>query len=111
MGEITIDTAVLLSICALICAIGGAVVWIKRALSPILRPMKDLQAEVKDLKDKSLKDYERLNEHEKLLRRIEEDNKELLKSVRLLLRHFESGNSLEEIRGVRKELDEYIINR
>lgn len=109
--ELTINITLLISICTLIVGLGGAVTWLKKLLNPIMKPMKELQDDVEELKTKTNNDFNRLNEHEEILHRIEKDNKELLKAVRLLLRHFESGNAKEEIVETRKEIDNYIINR
>lgn len=111
MPVINIDTAVIVSICTFIAAIGGAFVWIRKAMDPVLRPMREMQAELDEIRRRTVRDYERLNEHDLLLKEQKEDSRAVLKAVLLVLNHIETGNNTGEIAAGRKELEHYILNR
>ena len=111
MPVITIDTAVIVTICTFIAAIGGAFVWIRKAMMPVIQPVKDMRDEIDDLRVKTVRDYERLNEHEKLLKELRNDNREMLKAVLLVLNHIETGNNTGEVAQGRKDLEHYLLTR
>lgn len=111
MDTITINVALLISVCGLIAAVGVAVTWIKKALSPVLKPLKEMQTSIEEVEKRTINDFNRLNEHEQILKEIQADNKEILKSVLLLLDHAETGNNTGEVAKGRKELEQYLVNR
>ena len=111
MPTFTIDMAVIVSVCTVIAAVGGAFVWVKKAMDSLLRPVKTMQVEIDSLREKTDHNYERLNEHERVLEEVRTDNREMLKAVLLLLSHIETGNNTGEVAKGRKDLEHYLLER
>jgi hypothetical protein len=113
-----ITTDAIMAICGLIIAIGGAGVYVKKVADAIRRPLDEVRADIKDMKkdritnEKYFKnDAARLDEHDKILRELQQDNKMMLRSVMLLLSHAETGNNTGEVGKGRKELEDYLIKK
>ena len=53
----------------------------------------------------------RLNSHEEMLKELKADNKIIMESLALLMRHAETGNCTGEVAHGRQELEKYLINR
>lgn len=116
--QITIDTNAILAWCGLIAAIGIAIGWLAKAAKPLLKPFQNVQNELDDIEQRSItcakkfaNDDERLNEHEKMLTEAKEDNKIIMESIVLLMRHAETGNCTGEVAQGRQALERYLINR
>lgn len=107
-----------LAVCGLIIAVGGAAVYIKKAISRLLQPLTKLEKELEDIReqDKTNKEYfandmERLDSHDEILKETKADNRIMMESIALLLSHAETGNNTGEVGEGRKRLEKYLINR
>lgn len=100
MEEVSISLDVLLKLLAFIITLGGAITVLTRWFAPY-----------KTLKEKVNKHEELLDNDNKRLQEIEEDNKMLCKCMLALLDHEITGNSTEKLKKTRKEVEEYLINK
>ena len=100
----TLNLEFILGICAVIVAIGGAVTYVKKAITVALTPHKDV-------KERLDRDYRRLNQHDKQLEELQKDMKQSLLSTSVMLGHMESGNNTGEIAERHRELEKYLINK
>lgn len=111
-------TETIIAVCGLIAAIGGAGVYIKKAADALRRPLDEVRDDIKDMKTDQMtneryfkNDADRLDEHDRILREIQEDQKRTMRAVVLLLSHAETGNNTGEIKKGRAELEDYLINK
>ena len=111
-------TDLILAACGLIIAVGGAGMYIKKVVDALRRPLDEVRNDIKDMKKDQTtneryfkNDADRLNEHDKILREIQEDQKRTMRAVVLLLCHAETGNNTGEIKKGRAELEDYLINK
>ena len=74
-------------------------------------PLTKLQDDVSKINDKLEKDKSRLDEHEKQLMSMGQENKIMLRGVRALLSHEINGNSDDKLRASLSEIDDYLIAR
>lgn len=108
----------ILAACGLIIAVGGAGMYIKKGVDALRRPLDEVRNDIKAMKKDQTtneryfkNDADRLNEHDKILREIQEDQKRTMRAVVLLLSHAETGNNTGEIKKGRAELEDYLINK
>lgn len=118
MHTVTLNIDSILWFCTALAAVGGAIAWILKGAKPVFRPFKKIKSDVVDLKNRKnacdLKfenDNRRLNEHKEILNELRNDNKEMLKSLMLLMKHAETGNCTGEVASGRKELEDYLIEK
>ena len=111
-------TEIVLAACGLIIAVGGAGMYIKKVVDALRRPLDEVRNDIKDMKKDQTtneryfkNDADRLDEHDRILREIQEDQKRMMRAVVLLLSHAETGNNTGEIKKGRTELEEYLIER
>lgn len=111
-------TETVLAACGLIIAVGGAGMYIKKVVDALRRPLDEVRNDIKDMKKDQTtneryfkNDADRLDEHDRILREIQEDQKRMMRAVVLLLSHAETGNNTGEIKKGRTELEEYLIER
>lgn len=111
-------TEIILAACGLIIAVGGAGMYIKKVVDALRRPLDEVRNDIKDMKKDQTtneryfkNDADRLDEHDRILREIQEDQKRMMRAVVLLLSHAETGNNTGEIKKGRTELEEYLIER
>jgi len=116
--QITIDTSTILAWCGFIAAVGVAIGWIAKAAKPMLKPFRDMKGELNDIKQRSIScakkfanDDLRIKEHNEVLEQIQNDNKIIMESLVLLMRHAETGNCTGEVAKGRQGLETYLINR
>lgn len=109
--QIMIDTNAVYAWCIFIAAIGVAIGWLAKATKPMLKPFKKLQQEVKDIEACEEKDRSHIEQHEKALVELTNDNRMIMESIALLMKHAETGNNTGEISRKRQELEKYLINR
>ena len=116
--QITIDTNTILAWCAAITAVGVAIGWLAKAAKPLLKPFRNVQTELDDIEQRSVScakkfehDDERIREHDETLGEIQSDNKIIMESIVLLMRHAETGNCTGEVAQGRQRLEGYLINR
>ena len=107
MHEIVINLEELLWVATLIGAVCGVIVYLRKGLTPITRPireLRDLQQHAQSCELKFARDDERLNE-------ISADMREVIRSQLLLLKHVETGNCTGEVAEGRKHLENYLIDK
>lgn len=111
-------TETVLAVCGLIIAVGGAGMYIKKVVDALRRPLDEVRNDIKDMKKDQItneryfkNDADRLDEHDRILREIQEDQKRMMHAVVLLLSHAETGNNTGEIKKGRTALEEYLIER
>ena len=116
--QITIDTNTILAWCGFITAVGIAIGWLAKAAKPLLKPFRNVQNELDDIEQRSIScarkfahDDERIREHDETLGEIQNDNKIIMESIVLLMRHAETGNCTGEVAQGRQRLEGYLINR
>ena len=107
MHEIVINLEELLWFVTLLGAVFGVFVYLRKGITPITRPFKELKelqlhTQVCELK---FADYnERFDE-------LNADIREIMRSQMLLLKHVETGNCTGEVAEGRKHLENYLINK
>lgn len=116
--QFIIPTDTLMDWSAFIVAMGVAIVWIAKGVRPLLKPIKKIENRLTDVEEKSetcaeffANDKRRLDEHEQILSQLSNDNKIMLESIALLMKHAETGNSTGEVSDGRDKLENYLINR
>lgn len=103
--------AAILSVCGIITALGGAIVYINKAIKIFQQPQKDNEEKFEHI-------YKCLTKDKDDIRRIEEmvlDNAEairfLIKLDLVTLKHLESGNETGLMRQTIKEVEDWLIHR
>ena len=116
--QITINFSTILAICGIIVAVGGAIVYIYKAIKTALKPFKDIKEEIEAVQKRCDEDAKKFLYDDRRIRKLEEavedlhnDTKAILSSVALLLQHAETGNNTGEMRKGRQELEKYLIKR
>lgn len=104
-------TETILTISGVIVAVGGAAVYIARAIGAAMKPTNELKKEMQKHTKYLENDERRLDEHDQILREIKEDQKMMLKSLHLLLTHAETGNNTGEMKKGKEELEQYIFKK
>lgn len=104
-------TSTILTISGIIVAIGGAAVYIAKAVGAAMKPTKELKKEMEQHSEYLKKDARRLDEHDEILKEIKDDQKRMMKAICLLLSHAETGNNTGEVAKGRKELEDYLISK
>lgn len=104
------STAAILSVCAIITAIGGAIMYINKAIKVFQQPQKDNDKKFEHV-------YKCLTNDKEDIRRIEKmvlDNAEainfLIKLELATLKHLESGNETGLMRQTIEEVEAWLIN-
>lgn len=91
----------------LIAAIAGGAVLLFNASKGILGALSP----IKKLKDKIYKHDELLDKDNKRLTSIEDTNKMMCKSMLALLDHEITGNSIEKLKKVKTEMQDFLVER
>lgn len=119
--EITIDLDKFIWILTAIGLVGAAAVYIKKAASPLLKPLSDVKKRVTALEKTNdenegkyaeyfTNDRRRLDDQEVRLKELSNDNKEMLQAILLLMKHAATGNCTGDINKGMEKLQNYIIN-
>lgn len=116
--QIVIDTNNILAWCTFIAAVCVAAVWLWKAIKPVFKPFNNMQNELEQIEKRGHEHDERfkrgenrMEKHDKILQEIQEDNKIIMESIALLMRHAETGNNTGEVAKGRADLETYLINR
>lgn len=83
---------------------GGVIMAIVNLYTFFRNPVKGQLLRIDKLESHQANDLDRLN-------RIENDSKEILKTVNVLLNHSIDGNHVDKLKKRKEELDNYMINR
>lgn len=94
-----------LTICGGISIIGGAfgVIW------KVFRPAYALSKKVDDIESKQKNDFERMQDYDTKLNNFEEMQRAQSKCLLALLNHQITGNGIEEMKKIRDEIQQTII--
>lgn len=116
--QFIISTDAIMGWSALIVAVGVAIGWIAKGIKPMLKPFKRMETRLTKVEKKSdtcaqffANNKKRLDEHDELLAKLSNDNKIILESIALLMKHAETGNSTGEVSAGRDALEAYLIKR
>ena len=85
----------------------AAIVWLKKGVTPIVRPFKkihELEEHTHACEAKFQNDNKRLDE-------LKENDKMVMATLILLLKHAETGNCTGEMADGRKKLEDFLINK
>lgn len=118
--EFNVET--FLAICGAFTVVCVALDWARKTFKPIgaklSKPMQTVQNELQEIEEHQKlcsqyfeNDKERLDEHEEVLKEITADNKMIMKSILLLMKHAETGNCTGEVAKGRSELENYIVQK
>lgn len=106
-----ITVELIMQICAIIAAVGAAVVWIGKLIARALQPITDMQARLNKHAEFLESDQDRLEKIEAELEGNSDSTKLILKSIVTMLAHLETGNSTNQMAKMRKDIENYLINR
>lgn len=95
---------VFMYICAALGTVAAATGIVYKLSRSITKPIKDLTDRVEECERKLLKDHERLNQGD-------EYNKLVLNAMVTLINHEITGNSIEDLKKRRTEINDYLINK
>lgn len=108
----------IITVCTAVVAVGGAAMYLKKIANIIRHPLEEMNRKIEKNEKESEKhdeyfknDLNRLDKHDKMLEGIKEDNRIVMRSLFLLLKHAETGNNTGEIAAGRKELEEYLTSK
>lgn len=104
-------TASILSVCAVIVAVGGAIAYINKAIQAIQKPQKENEEKFEHIYKCLTNDKEDIRRLEKMVLDNGEAIKFLIKLDLVTLKHLESGNDTGLMRKTIKEVEEWLINK
>ncbi len=77
---------------------------IEQIIDKVFAPAKKQKEKIAELEEKQ-------KETEKAIDQIREDNIQMLKTLKVMLKHMETGNNTGEMKRKSEELDEHLITR
>jgi hypothetical protein len=95
---------IFLTICGAIITVGGAATIISKIIDKQKKPDKDRDAMIK-------KHSDQLDNDNKRLQKLEEDDRLILESLLALMSHELDGNHTDELRKVHDKLKEHLVTR
>ena len=107
----TITLGLILKVCAAIVAIGGALAYVAKWLNKLTQPITDMQITLEKHAEYLERDKERLDRLEKELDGNKDATNLILKSIMTMLAHMETGNSTKQMAKMRKDIEEYLVDR
>ena len=105
------STAAILSVCGIITALGGAIVYINKAIKVFQQPQKDNEEKFEHIYRCLTNDKDDIRRLEKLVNENAEAIKFLIKLDLVTLKHLESGNETGLMRQTIKEVEEWLIHK
>lgn len=111
MNALPVLWKMILGICGMIAAVGGAVAIVAKIFAPI----KELEQRIATL-EKLHKEDQKSNEGRfktdlVAIEQLEESNKRICKCMVALMDHEITGNSIERMKKTRDELNDYLIEK
>ena len=101
----------ILALCALIMAIGGAIVMLNKLSAPIKRIEERLdKLEARHDKDQSTNE-KKLEQDHKDIGMLNESNRHICECMMALMDHEITGNSVERLKEARNDMNSFLINR
>lgn len=111
LNALPIVWKMILGICAMIAAVGGAVAIIVKVFTPIKDMKKDLEA-LKQLHKNDQKGNEAKFEQDfKEIEKLEKANHHICQCMLALMDHEITGNSIERLKNARDELHLFLIEK
>lgn len=107
MEEFKVFIQIALSIFGGVSVIAGGVSAIIKLFSPI----RKLKKRVEDNEKKLENDYAKIESVTKALNDVDETNKEICKSILVLMNHEITGNSIDKLKEQRDELEKFLIEK
>ena len=105
------DTALILTICGVITAVGAAVVYIAKLFKTINQPYKENKERLDKIDEYLDKDNTRINELYDMMKQTTKAFNMSIKNDLVILKHLESDNNTGEMRKTIDELQEWLIDR
>lgn len=105
------DTALILTICGMITAVGAAVVYIAKLFKTINQPYKENRERLDKIDEYLDNDNKRINELYDMMKQSTEAFNISIKNDLVILKHLESNNNTGEMRKTIQDLQEWLIDR
>lgn len=105
------DTALILTICGVITAIGAAVVYIAKLFKTINQPYKENKERLDKIDEHLDNDNKRINELYDMMKQITKAFNMSIKNDLVILKHLESNNNTGEMSKTISDLQEWLIDR
>lgn len=105
------DTALILTICGVITAVGAAVVYIAKLFKTINQPYKENKERLDKIDEHLDNDNKRINELYDMMKQITQAFNMSIKNDLVMLKHLESNNNTGEISKTISDLQEWLIDR
>ena len=106
-----IDFNILLEVCAGISIIGGACAYAGKLFKKLSAPLENLEKRLDHHDECLAKDKKRLDELEGQLKTNNSSTNLLLKAMMTILAHLETNNNTNEMKQMRKDIENYLIDR
>ena len=89
----------------------GAVIALAGLIKLLIEAKKAVSGPYEEMNKKLKKQDERIEALEDEVMKQSEDNRQMLTTLKLILKHMRTGNNTGEMQDAEDALDEYIINR
>ena len=103
--------AVLMAVCAAIVAVGGAVGVIVKLARYLQAPQKAASESIDILKEHDERDYRRLDELERAVDEQSKQNRLMIRGLLQLITHEIDGNHVDQLKEIRDDFEQYLIER
>ena len=103
--------AVVVSICAGVVTIGGAWIYVYKAVNFLQQPQKQNEERFEEIERKLDNDNKRLKEQEEILKQTKDAFNLSLKNDLVILRHLATSNNTGEINETIHNVEDWLINR
>lgn len=105
------DTALILTICGLITAVGAAVAYIAQLFKTINQPYKENKERLDKIDEHLDNDNKRIAELYDMMKQTTEAFNISIKNDLVILKHLESNNNTGEMRKTINDLQEWLIDK
>ena len=106
-----IDTAVVISVCALISAIGGAIAYLNKLFKAINQPYQETKERLNKIDLYLDNDNKRIQELQSMVKQNTQAFNMSIRNDLVILRHLESNNNTGEMEKTIKDLEDWLIDR
>lgn len=101
----------LLKMCGVIITIGGALVYIARAIKALTQPIAEIKETLERHEVYLTRDKARLDRLEAEINDNRDSTKLLLRSMTAMLSHMETGNHTKQMAAIRQDIEHYLIEK
>lgn len=105
------DTALILTICGMITAVGAAVVYIAKLFKTINQPYKENKERLDKIDEYLNNDNQRIDGLYDMMKQTNEAFNISIKNDLVILKHLESNNNTGEMRKTISDLQEWLIDK